>query len=209
MTGIVKTDQIQGAQSSTITIPSGNKISIADSATVGTLNATTMSGTPTFSGGIANTGTVSAGTLGSSVTFPAGHIIQTVSVKVNTQTTTTSASYQNTDLTLAITPTSSSNKILINFSIPMFQATANCHALVGLYRGDNTGTLLTQNFGLGGVYGGGNSSGGGISGAGLLDSPNTTNSTTYTVCHASINGGTSYAMINNGTGILTLQEIAQ
>jgi len=148
-------------------------------------------------------------THGTGSVFPAGHIIQTVSVKVNTQTTTTSSSYQNTDLTLAITPTSSSNKILINFSIPMFQATANCHALVGLYRGDNTGTLLTQNFGLGGVYGGGNSSGGGISGAGLLDSPNTTNSTTYTVCHASINGGTSYAMINNGTGILTLQEIAQ
>jgi len=52
MTGIVKTDQLQGAQSSTITIPTGNKISIADSATVGTLNATTMSGTPTFSGDI-------------------------------------------------------------------------------------------------------------------------------------------------------------
>jgi len=148
-------------------------------------------------------------THGTGSVFPAGHIIQTVSVKVNTQTTTTSSSYQNTDLTLAITPTSSSNKILINFSIPMFQATANCHALVGLYRGDNTGTLLTQNFGLGGVYGGGNSAGGSISCSGLLDSPNTTSATTYTVCHASINGGTSYAMINNGTGILTLQEIAQ
>lgn len=48
MTGIVKTDQIQGAQSSTITIPTGNKISIADSATVGTLNATTMKGVTTF-----------------------------------------------------------------------------------------------------------------------------------------------------------------
>ena len=31
MTGIVKTDQIQGAQGTTITIPTGNKISIADS----------------------------------------------------------------------------------------------------------------------------------------------------------------------------------
>jgi len=41
MTGIIKTDQLQGAQSSTITIPTGNKISIADSATIGTINATT------------------------------------------------------------------------------------------------------------------------------------------------------------------------
>tara|TARA_Y200000002_G_scaffold255459_1_gene211881 strand:- start:117 stop:893 length:777 start_codon:yes stop_codon:yes gene_type:complete len=48
MTGIVKTDQLQGAQSTTITIPTGNKISIADSATVGTLNATTMKGVTTF-----------------------------------------------------------------------------------------------------------------------------------------------------------------
>ena len=153
----------------------------------------------------------------SNVTFPqkiatsnlgSGSVIQTVSVKVNTQSSTTSSSFQNTALTLAITPTSSSNKILIYFSIPMFNTTANCHSLVGLYRGDNTGTLLTQNFGLGGVYAGNTSSGGSISCSGLLDSPNTTSATTYTVCHASINGGTSYAMINNGTGILTLQEIA-
>ena len=48
MTGIIKTDQLQGAQGTTITIPTGNKISITDSATIGTLNATTMRGTTTF-----------------------------------------------------------------------------------------------------------------------------------------------------------------
>ena len=48
MTGIVKTDQLQGAQSTTITIPTGNKISITDSATIGTVNATTMKGITTF-----------------------------------------------------------------------------------------------------------------------------------------------------------------
>lgn len=48
MTGIIKTDQLQGAQSTTITIPTGNKISITDSATIGTLNATTMKGVTTF-----------------------------------------------------------------------------------------------------------------------------------------------------------------
>ena len=41
MTGIVKTDQIQGAGSSTVTIPSGTA-----------LNVTTLSGTPTFSGDV-------------------------------------------------------------------------------------------------------------------------------------------------------------
>ena len=48
MTGIIKTDQLQGAQGATITIPTGNKISITDSATIGTLNATTMKGVTTF-----------------------------------------------------------------------------------------------------------------------------------------------------------------
>ena len=41
MTGIVKTDQIQGSGSSTVTIPSGTA-----------LNVTTVSGTPTFSGDV-------------------------------------------------------------------------------------------------------------------------------------------------------------
>ena len=40
MTGIIKTDQLQGAQGTTITIPTGNKISITDSATIGTLDIT-------------------------------------------------------------------------------------------------------------------------------------------------------------------------
>lgn len=67
MTGIIKTDQLQGAQSSTITIPSGNKISIIDSATVGTLNAATMRGVTTFedssvfSGATNFTGTMTGG----------------------------------------------------------------------------------------------------------------------------------------------------
>ena len=46
MTGIIKTDQIQGAGSSTVTIPSGTA-----------LNVTTVSGTPTFSGNVSMSGT--------------------------------------------------------------------------------------------------------------------------------------------------------
>ena len=67
MTGIIKTDQLQSAQGSTITIPSGNKISIIDSATVGTLNAATVKGVTTFedssvfSGATNFTGTMTGG----------------------------------------------------------------------------------------------------------------------------------------------------
>ena len=60
MTGIIKTDQLKGAQSSTITIPTGNKISITDSATIGTVTATNIGGTLTTA---AQTNVTSLGTL--------------------------------------------------------------------------------------------------------------------------------------------------
>jgi len=48
MTGIVKTDQIQGAQSTTVTVPTGNTLAVTSNATVGgTLGVT---GTATLSG---------------------------------------------------------------------------------------------------------------------------------------------------------------
>ena len=48
MTGIVKTDQIQGAQGTTVTVPSGNTLAVTSNATVGgTLGVT---GTATLSG---------------------------------------------------------------------------------------------------------------------------------------------------------------
>ena len=48
MTGIIKTDQIQGAQGSSVTVTTGHSL-ITDSATIATLNATTMKGVTTFS----------------------------------------------------------------------------------------------------------------------------------------------------------------
>ena len=59
MTGIVKTDQIQGAGSSTVTIPTGNTLAVTDNATVGgTLGVT---GNTTMSGTAAITGNTSVG----------------------------------------------------------------------------------------------------------------------------------------------------
>ena len=68
MPGIIKTDQLQGAQSTTITIPTGNKISITDSATIGTLNATTMKGVTTFVDSSVFSGVVSGSFIKSSAT---------------------------------------------------------------------------------------------------------------------------------------------
>tara|TARA_Y100000816_G_scaffold53358_1_gene34329 strand:- start:485 stop:1255 length:771 start_codon:yes stop_codon:yes gene_type:complete len=70
MTGIVKTDQLQGAQSTTITIPTGNKISITDSAIIGTINATTIRGSTTFTDSAVFSG---AANLSSTITTSTGH----------------------------------------------------------------------------------------------------------------------------------------
>ena len=70
MTGIIKTDQLQGAQGTTVTVPTGNTLAVTSNATVGgTLGVTgntTMGGTAaitgntTVGGTLVNTGLITA-----------------------------------------------------------------------------------------------------------------------------------------------------
>ena len=84
--------------------------------TGGSLEASTLTQTPNASL------TGMTGEIGSAVTFPAGHILQVLStVKTDTQSyhnTSGNVAWQDiTGLSRAITPVSTSNKILINFNI--------------------------------------------------------------------------------------------
>ena len=94
MTGIIKTDQLQGAQSSTITIPSGNKISIIDSATIGTLNAATMRGVTTFADS-----SVFSGTTNFTGTMTGGGMDLLLSVENNSSSPDPSPTYYDIDST--------------------------------------------------------------------------------------------------------------
>jgi len=70
MTGIVKTDQIQGAQGTTVTVPTGHTLAVTNNATVGgtlgvTGNATAggtlgVTGNTTVGGTLVNTGLITA-----------------------------------------------------------------------------------------------------------------------------------------------------
>ena len=135
-----------------------------------------------------------------SVTVP-GQIIQTVNSTTTTQLTSSSSSFVITDLTLNITPTSSSNKILIIATCPVY-ATAN-HMIAAIYR-DST-NISGANWGIGA---GTNNIICNPSGA-ILDSPNTTSQITYAVYCKNNGGSTSYAMINSAMGTMTAMEIAQ
>ena len=140
-----------------------------------------------------------------------GHVIQVVQDTDSTSQDTTSSTYADTNLSLSITPSSTSNKILIYFNIAaVYIANGTTTALsVRLTRG-GTSVYVAD---VGGGYNLG-TNGNGITTAGcFLDSPSSTSSQTYVVQIANTYGAGT-ATINetfNGTGAtstLTLMEIA-
>lgn len=149
----------------------------------------------------ANTGTVL--TSASNTNFPAGSVVQVVNAVTGTQVSTTGGTLVDTNLTASITPSSSSNKILV--LVNQFGGKdANCAYKLRLFRGATdiggsdyvmfTNTTLNVQ---------------GLSySLAVLDSPSTTSSTTYkTQIAISTGSGTVYAQVNNGQSSITLIEV--
>ena len=152
-------------------------------------------------------------TTAANVKMPAGSVLQVVSQVITTQTDISSTSFTATGLTQAITPKFATSKILVlvNLSADFYQngnaprslslqilrgstqiavRTDNCYAGTASNSYYSTPTHGTMNF---------------------LDSPNTTNSTTYSVKgNASATANTTVFRVgnNNGTSTLTLMEIS-
>jgi hypothetical protein len=79
-------------------------------------------------------GTVASGTLGSGVTFPAGHVLQTKSYHTSSILTVVCASNTHTDLptfVIAITPSSTSSKILVMLNIGGFNFSSTNYGISG------------------------------------------------------------------------------
>ena len=141
-----------------------------------------------------------------------GHVIQTVYGSITAVETTSSTTFVNTSLAATITPTSSSSKILVTVNAAMYATGLGTHAVAGIFRGDVSGTDLGNGtYSIGSAY---NGSGGAANKAyvccSILDSPNTTSATTYTVGMRK-NGGSYEAKIsvNSERSTIVLQEIAQ
>ena len=139
-----------------------------------------------------------------------GHVIQTVYSSSATNESTTSETFVNTSLAATITPTSSSSKILVMVNASMYVNTADRHAVAGIFRGDVSGTSLgSGTYNIGSAYGG-SSNGKGYVCCAILDSPSTTNATTYTVgLRRNGASGTVYINVNAERSTIVLQEIAQ
>ena len=143
------------------------------------------------------------------VSMPTGSVLQVVTATSTTETSTTSTSWVAlSDLTLSITPSSTSSKIWIVFSVPQYVVNSGSHMTCNVFRGSVSGTTLgNTNWGFGSVHSGSAAILGNVSGN-YLDSPNTASSQTYTVAHKIVSGGTGYSTVNSGRGTITLMEIA-
>ena len=131
-----------------------------------------------------------------------GHVLQVVSTSAETETSFTSSSFFATSTSVAITPTSTSSKILVTAVLPLQCATSGIIHYT-LYRGSTN--LAAGSFGR--FYD--NASRDNQATMTILDSPSTTSATTYAVYLKATGGGTHYYNINNAKSTIVAQEIAQ
>ena len=151
----------------------------------------------------------SAAIAGTKISGSFGKVLQVVQQVYDTFAQTNSQSYIDTGLTLAITPSSSSNKILVIVSANYGTNTAAAQTISNdlLRAGSSIRTFET-------VLQAGSAISGQVSYT-YLDSPSTTSSTTYKIQYKGSAGTGQYIRLNNYAGgstgsasTLTLMEIA-
>ena len=193
---------------STIINGSSPSITFSDSTTQASAGLTSSS--------TLNASNVTTGTL-PSAQLPTGSVLQVVNTTYNTTTTTDSGTYIDTGLTLNITPTKSTSKILVIVTGFFVGGTSSTWCYGQLVRGSTPLCLgtggLDANCTFAAFANGGISSGNTIS---YLDSPATTSATTYKLQFKS-GDGTGYPVgfnrrVNDlyyaGCSAITLMEIA-
>ena len=152
--------------------------------------------------------------------FPSGSVIQTVQATDTTDTTytTTNTWADLGNLSVSITPSSSSSKILVSCQIGCVDHAQNSYLVAFKYvRGSTTigGAFDSGTGGSTGTRGEGSGDTNAIYPAVLpqfLDSPSTTSATTYKVQYNNYNGGNFYYLRDAGTNesyiaTLTVQEV--
>ena len=148
---------------------------------------------------------ITGGTIGSGVVFPTGHILQVLQGNYSTQTSSSSSTFTDTGLSASITPSSSSNKILVlvnhgkcrkngatQLGLKLFRGATEILAYEYLLDTNDSGTRQED-----------------IITFSCFDSPTTTSSLTY---KTQFNNGQSVSSVvlqnQNSTAFIVLMEIA-
>ena len=130
-------------------------------------------------------------------------VLQVKTETFATAVTSTSSSYVDTGLTVTITPTSSTSKVLVICNLTLYNNAASTSAALKLLRASTT-VLNTTGYAF--------STGGSQSGDPTLialDEPATTSATIYKLQFARESGaGTVFAFPNNNKGQITVMEIS-
>ena len=134
-----------------------------------------------------------------------GKVLQVVSANDSTPLSSSSTSYIDTGTSASITPSSSSNKVLVLVSMGVFGADAagSAGAAHKLLR-DSTDLVIHSSNGAHGMSGYIYTAGTSFT---YLDSPSSTSSLTYKVQFKS-NGGENFVTDNGSTAVMTLLEVS-
>ena len=164
-----------------------------------TLDAPAVAGTTTLTLPTTN-GTVL--TNGTNTNFPAGSVLQVVSESTNTTVTSSTTSFADTGLTATITPSSSSNKILVLVTQRAFVQPGS-NSTIRLLRASTNIFFITR-YGLtdNGAVGNGNHFS-----VAYLDSPATTSAITYKTEFNRTGSSTVYMQLDSDPSTITLMEI--
>jgi len=131
-----------------------------------------------------------------------GQVVQTVGTGTATTTSTSFTEFLSVD----ITPTSTSSKILIQFSGGGSNGGSGYQAFFTIYRNDTTNLATSGNPGFGKLYNPDNV--GAFASITFLDSPNTTSSTQYSLYCRSASGSQSVKMGEDGSNYtITVMEV--
>ena len=148
---------------------------------------------------VSGSGTTGVGQL--SFADAGGGILQVKSTKTSTQEATYSTSYVGNQIpTLSITPSSTSNKILIMFTVSIY---CDGRATATVFR-DSTDLAGNTSYGFG--YSEANQPE--ILSGIFVDDPQSTSSITYQIKHKRNTGSIVYSQINSSTSTFTIMEIA-
>ena len=137
-----------------------------------------------------------------------GSVIQVITATYATQLSTSSTSYVDTNLTVNITPTSTTSKILIIANqTGLGKASGGSGYRLALQLLRNSTSISI--FEVGSMYDAGTGINvGSDSSVVYLDSPSTTSSVTYKTQIKGFDGGTVYAQYDNSMSTIAVMEIA-
>ena len=157
--------------------------------------------------GAVDTAHIAANQITSAI-MPTGSVLQVVNVIYSSQTTINSNTWSSIGLAAAITPTSSSSKILATVYVTgIGSGSAQINLRFRLVRGSTSIIQFENEAAYAAAFTSHLSVG--ATGCSYLDSPSTTSATTYTVQGQEYGGNaTGYAQLTGSSSTITLMEIA-